>query len=156
MYKLIAKATVFSVFIALFLAPLVFAAEKYGPQKVVYHFNQNNLKVTASGLKNLQNHFNAVGKINLEAKAVFHGGGVFTLFKEPKNQADKKLVEIIQSRVMDLKARGTDFNICSNTLKGKKIDYKKDLYDVNAEDIVPSGVAEISKLQIQGYTYIKP
>ncbi len=156
MNKLISKATVFSVFVALFLAPLVFAGGQYEPQKVVYHFNQNNLKVTASGLKNLQNHYNAVGKMNLEAKAVFHGGGVFTLFKEPKNQADKKLVEIIQSRIMDLKARGADFNICSNTLRGKKIDYKKDLYDVKEGDIIPSGVAEISMLQIKGYTYIKP
>ena len=29
-------------------------------------------------------------------------------------------------------------------------------FDVFAEDIVPSGVAELSHLQMQGYTYIKP
>jgi intracellular sulfur oxidation DsrE/DsrF family protein len=31
-----------------------------------------------------------------------------------------------------------------------------DLYDVDKADIVPSGVAELAKLQAEGYTYIKP
>jgi intracellular sulfur oxidation DsrE/DsrF family protein len=39
---------------------------------------------------------------------------------------------------------------------GRKIDYKTDLFDVYEEDIVPSGVAELSRLQAMGYTYIKP
>ena len=39
----------------------------------------------------------------------------------------------------------------------RKISYEKDLFDVFKEDIVPSGVApELSHLQQQGYTYIKP
>ncbi|XDZ69645.1 hypothetical protein AB8879_06555 [Alphaproteobacteria bacterium LSUCC0744] len=41
-------------------------------------------------------------------------------------------------------------------MKGKKLSPEKDLYDVFEEDIVPSGVAELSHLQMQGYTYIKP
>lgn len=139
------------------VAQYAIAAEpSYSPQKVVYHFNQKNLKKTAGGLKNLQNHINAVGAMNLKAVAVFHGGGVFTLFNEAKDPKDKKLVEVIQSRVLSLKQQGVEFNICANTLKGKKIDYKKDLYDVSKDDIIPSGVAEISMLQAKGYTYIKP
>ena len=31
-----------------------------------------------------------------------------------------------------------------------------DLYDVDDEDVVPSGVAEVAKLQLEGYAYIKP
>lgn len=149
--------------ISIAMAGLLFTAAQYAvasepsysPQKVVYHFNQNNLKSTAGGLKNLQNHINAVGAMNLQAVAVFHGGGVFTLLNESKNPKDKKLVEVIQSRVMSLKQQGVEFNVCANTLRGKKIDYK-DLYDVNKDDIIPSGVAEISMLQAKGYTYIKP
>ncbi len=137
-------------------SPANAAEPSYQPQKVVYHFNQNDLKVTAGGLRNLQNHINAVGAMNLKAKAVFHGGGVFTLMNEPKNPADKELTQKIQSRVLSLKQQGVEFNVCANTLRGKKIDYKKDLYDVNEKDIIPSGVAEISKLQLAGYTYIKP
>ena len=30
------------------------------------------------------------------------------------------------------------------------------LYDVDQEDIVPSGVAEIAHLQAEGYSYVKP
>lgn len=134
----------------------VAAEPSYSPQKVVYHFNQKNLKATAGGLRNMQNHINAVGAMNLEAVAVFHGGGVFTLFNKENKPADKKLVEMIHSRVLSLKQQGVKFNVCANTLKGKKIDYQKDLYDVNQDDIIPSGVAEISMLQAKGYTYIKP
>jgi intracellular sulfur oxidation DsrE/DsrF family protein len=47
-------------------------------------------------------------------------------------------------------------HVCNNTLKGRKISYENDLFDVYEEDIVPSGVAELSHLQLQGYTYIKP
>ena len=43
-----------------------------------------------------------------------------------------------------------------DTLKGRKINYKNDLFDVSEKDIVPSGVAELAKLQQQGYVYIKP
>ena len=45
-----------------------------------------------------------------------------------------------------------DFNVCNNTLRGRKISYDKDMYDVYKEDIVPSGVAELSRLQQMGYT----
>jgi len=48
------------------------------------------------------------------------------------------------------------FNVCDNTLKGKKINYKTDLYDTAEQDIVPSGVAEIAHLQTQGFSYVKP
>jgi intracellular sulfur oxidation DsrE/DsrF family protein len=48
------------------------------------------------------------------------------------------------------------FQVCGNTLKGKQIDFEGDLYDVDEADIVPSGVAELSRLQGMGYSYIKP
>ena len=46
--------------------------------------------------------------------------------------------------------------MCNNTLVGRDISWEDDLYDVWEEDIVPSGVAELSRLQQMGYTYIKP
>ena len=51
---------------------------------------------------------------------------------------------------------GINFHVCANTLRGKKVSYEEDLYDVSKADIVPSGVAELAKLQAMGYTYIKP
>ena len=62
----------------------------------------------------------------------------------------------LQGAVTSLKSQNVDFNVCSNTLRGRKISYDKDLFDVFKEDIVPSGIAELSRLQQMGYTYIKP
>ena len=62
----------------------------------------------------------------------------------------------MQAKISGLKDQGVNFNVCANTLKGKKINLTNDLYDVEKADVVPSGVAELAKLQAQGYTYIKP
>ncbi|MCU7855753.1 MAG: DsrE family protein, partial [Candidatus Thiodiazotropha sp. (ex Lucinoma borealis)] len=47
-------------------------------------------------------------------------------------------------------------HVCANTLKGKKVILTEHLYDTSESDVVPSGVAELAKLQAEGYTYIKP
>ena len=62
----------------------------------------------------------------------------------------------MQVKVDGLKNQGVTFNVCANTLKGKNISLEDDLYNVNSSEIVPSGVAHLSYLQAQGYTYIKP
>jgi len=134
-------------------------AGSYGKQKVVYHVNYDNPKQQAGALRNIQNHINAVGKENLDFKVVMHGKGL-TLLLEPDAAADTKLkvgnaTEKQQNTVANLKSQGVEFSVCANTLRGKKIDLD-DLYDVTKADIVPSGVAELSKLQQEGYTYIKP
>jgi len=36
------------------------------------------------------------------------------------------------------------------------VDFRTHLYDVDEGDIVPSGVAELARLQAMGYAYIKP
>ena len=124
-------------------------AADYEKQKVVYHVNYNDEKTLKSALGNIQNHINAVGKDNIEINVVMHGDGV-DLLKIANNDMD------MQSKIINLKSQKIAFKVCSNTLKGRKINYKNDLYDVSESDIVPSGVAEIAKLQQQGYVYIKP
>lgn len=64
--------------------------------------------------------------------------------------------DVLQNSVSNLKAQNVAFQVCNNTLKERKINYGNDLFDVFDEDIVPSGMAELSHLQQQGYTYIKP
>ena len=78
-----------------------------------------------------------------------HGKGV-TLLK--RAASDQKF----EAKVANLKNQKIAFKVCANTLRGKKIDYKNDLYDVDKADIVPSGVAEIAALQAKGYAYVKP
>ena len=137
------------------------AAERYSKQKVVYHINYDNPKQQAGALRNIQNHINAVGAENMEIKVVMHGNGV-SLLLDPdalgrvKNFKQANADSDMTARVEGLKQQGVAFNICNNTLKGRNVNYESDLYDVTEADIVPSGVAELSHLQAQGYTYIKP
>lgn len=132
----------------------------YGKQKVVYHINYDNPKQQAGALRNIQNHINAVGAENLDLKIVMHGKGL-TLLLEPDAMKNTKLkfgnaTDEMQAKISGLKDQGVGFQVCANTLKGKKIDFENDLYDVSKADIVPSGVAELAHLQAMGYVYIKP
>ena len=135
-------------------------ASAYEPQKVVYHINYDDPKQQAGAMRNIQNHINAVGAEKLDLKVVLHGKGL-SLLLTPDAQPDTKLKfgnadETMQAKVSGLKDQGVDFHVCANTLRGKKISKEEDLYDVTDKDIVPSGVAELARLQSQGYTYIKP
>lgn len=127
------------------------AGERYSKQKVVYHINYpggKDDKKYKGAMRNIQNHINAVGAKNLDLKVVIHGNGIFLL--KTAKQPGK-----VQTAVANLKSQNVKFQVCANTLKGKKI--KMDaLYEVFDEDIVPSGVAELAHLQAKGYTYIKP
>ncbi len=135
-----------------FVAADASAGERYGEQKVVYHINYvggDADKKYVGALRNIQNHINAVGAENMDIKVVLHGNGLGLLKSAMTN--DK-----LQGAVASLKSQDVAFNVCANTLKGRKISYENDLFDVFEDDIVPSGVAELSHLQQQGYTYIKP
>ena len=148
---------------ALFAATLMTGnaiAGGYGKQKVVYHINYDSAKAQAGALRNIQNHINAVGKENLDLKVVLHGKGL-TLLLEPTAKGNTKFsvgnaTDTITAKIAGLKGQGVDFNVCANTLRGKKVSYEEDLYDVSKADIVPSGVAELAKLQAMGYAYIRP
>ena len=128
------------------------ASERYGKQKVVYHINYDGgpeSKKYKGAMRNIQNHINAVGAENMDIKVVLHGNGLGVLMSAKED-------DTLQTAVSSLKGQNVSFQVCNNTLKGRKISYSNDLYDVWEEDIVPSGVAELSHLQQQGYTYIKP
>ena len=129
-------------------------------QKVVYHINYDDPKQEAAALRNVQNHINAVGAENLELKVVLHGDGLaLLLYPDAKDDTKMKMAnanEEMQARIAGLKQQGIQFQVCANTLKGRNIDAKQDLYDVAEADIVPSGVAQLGILQSRGYAYIKP
>lgn len=138
----------------------VASSSSYGRQKVVYHINYDLPKKQARALRNIQNHINAVGAENLDLKVVLHGNGL-ALLLEPASLQKTKLKyanadEQMKANIAGLKDQGVVFRVCANTLKSKHVDAEQDLYDVNEEDIVPSGVAELARLQLDGYTYIKP
>ena len=155
-------------FLVLALMPLVtlfsgatFAEEGYGKQKVVYHINYDNPKKQTGAMRNIQNHINAVGAENLDLKVVLHGNGLALLI-EPDALTDlpkfkyANATEEMTAKISGLKDQGVDFHVCANTINGRKVSYEDDMFDVGEGDIVPSGVAEVAKLQAMGYSYIKP
>lgn len=146
--------------VAVLFAGNLAAGDRYGKQKVVYHINYDDPKSQTGALRNIQNHINAVGAENLDLKVVMHGKGL-TLLLTPDAAENTKLkqgnaTDEIQAKISGLKDQGIGFQVCENTVRGKKIDYENDLYDVSKADIVPSGVAELARLQAMGYVYIKP
>jgi uncharacterized protein len=135
------------------------ADDRYGKQKVVYHVNFDDAQTQAATLGNIQNHINAVGAENIEVKVVMHGDGI-SLVMEPDALKGTKMKAAnatpeLEAKISGLKTQGVKFEVCANTLKGRNVPMNA-LYDTGEEDIVPSGVAEISRLQQMGYTYIKP
>lgn len=144
-------------FVVAALAALVLATdylvadEHYGKQKVVYHINGDGgegARDYKAALNNIRNHMNAVGDDDIEVKVVLHGDGVYLLREARKDQA-------LAAQLDELETRRVGLNVCSITVDSRKIDRDADLYRAPFE-LVPSGVAELSRLQQQGYTYIKP
>lgn len=121
-----------------------FAAER--EEKVIYHISDS---INASaGLRNARNHLDQSPK----AKIVFvtHGPGIDFLI----DGASDKNGNPYDIMVQELAARKVEFRVCNNTLVARKIDKSKLLPETS---IVPSGVAEVARLQIhEGYAYLKP
>jgi len=138
----------------------LYANQRYGKQKVVYHINFNNLTKQSDTLRNIHNHIKAVGEDNIDVKVVMHGKGLSMLL-EPDSVENTDLnignaTDNMQDKIVELKYKGVTFEVCKNTLRGRNINYQDDLFDVSKEDIVPSGVAELVRLQSMGYAYIRP
>ena len=117
-----------------------------GPDKVVYHINDS---VNATALmRNVGNHL----EVDPTAKIVIvgHAQGVDFLMDDAKDKAGNPYNITVEK----LAAKGVTFDVCEITLKSRNL--KKDQFIPEAK-FIPSGVAEITKLQArEGYVYIKP
>lgn len=132
---------------AMFVGWFGLAGAASDEEKVLYHINDST--VARAALGNIRNHLNATeGKVKIVV--VTHGPGVDFLLD---GAADKN-GNPYNIAVEELMAQGVDFRVCNNTLKARSIDPKKVLQGAR---IVPSGVAEIGRLQAkEGFVYIKP
>ena len=115
-------------------------------EKVVYHVNDS--VVARMAMNNVNNHLSA--NPNARIVVVTHGKGIDFLLKGAED-ANGNPYEI---GVQALTDKGVDFRVCNNTLKSRKLDASA---VVSEATVVPSGVAEIGKLQaVEGYVYLKP
>ncbi len=114
-------------------------------EKVVYHIN--DASVARVAMNNVNNHLSA--SPNAKIVVVTHGKGIDFLLNDAKDDKGE-----FAPQVAALKEKGVDFRVCRNTLKSRKLDDSAVIMEAR---VVPSGVAEIGKLQSQeGYVYLKP
>ena len=98
-------------------------------------------------LRNLAAHIAATdGKGEIRVVSFSAGVKLFQMAK-----TDPALAASLDS----LRSKGVRFLICRNTLRGMNLRLE-DLYGVQAADVVPSGVAEIARLQGLGFVYVHP
>lgn len=116
------------------------------PDKVVYHVN-DSANATAA-LRNIGNHLD----VNPQAQIVVvtHALGVDFLMEGARDKGGNPYNVAVET----LAGRGVTFDVCEITLKSRKLDRKQFIPE---SVFVPSGVAEIAKLQARGgYAYVKP
>lgn len=130
-----------------FAANAVAASAAAGRQeKVVYHVNDATNAMMVLG--NIRNHLNASPKATIVV--VTHGAGIDFLIEDAKDKNGNPYDAVVQ----ELSNRNVKFRICNNTLEARKIDRKRILPEAT---IVPSGVAEVARLQFQeDFVYLKP
>lgn len=115
-------------------------------EKVVYHVNDSTHAMMA--LRNVQNHLGASSDVHIVV--VTHGKGIDFLLNAAQDSNGNPYEPLVQT----LKAKGVDFRVCNNTLKSRKLDASAAIPEAT---VVPSGVAEIGRLQAkEGYVYLKP
>ena len=132
-------------------AALAFAASGIAmaddPVKVVYHINEGVQKAPAV-LHNIANELDA--EPGTKVVVVAHGAGIDFLLKGAKDAKGNTF----DAELETLDMRGVQFRVCNNTLKSRHIDASQ---VVPLAKIVPSGVAEIARLESkEGYVYLKP
>ena len=118
-----------------------------GEDKVVYHLN-SGLQQASDGLRNIRNHLEVNPKAHIIVVA--HAQGVDYLMKGKKDANGNPYETIVEN----LKSQGVRFDVCEITLRNRKLTKDQFIDDV---DYVPSGVAEITRLQQrEGYAYLRP
>ena len=116
------------------------------PDKVVYHINDSSSATAA--MRNVGNHLD----VNPQALIVVvtHALGVDFLMDGARDKNGNPYNVAVET----LSERGVTFDVCEITLKSRKLDRNKFIPEAK---FVPSGVAEIAKLQARGgFAYIKP
>ncbi|MBS7351150.1 MAG: DsrE family protein [Comamonas sp.] len=115
--------------------------------KVVYHLSEG-IPQASRAISNIRNHLAADPDVKIVV--VTHGLGIDFLIDGATNQMEQPF----SGSVADLVGKGVEFMVCKNTLVARKLDEDSLLMEAK---IVPSGVAEVSRLQAkEGYVYLRP
>lgn len=113
--------------------------------RVVFHIaTADNL---TANLRTLKNHLDA--SPGLRAVVVAHNAGIELMLRGARDETGRPYEETVR----DFRERGVEFRVCTNTLTRRQIDTAAVIPEAV---LVPSGIAEISRLQgREGYAYVR-
>ncbi len=118
----------------------------WAQDKVVYHLNDTASQALGT-LRNLKNHLDT--DPTAQIIVVTHAQGVDALMLEAKDRNGNPYAIAVE----ELTRRGVKFEVCEITLQNRAL--KREQFIPEAS-FTPSGVVRITKLQTQGYGYLKP
>ncbi len=118
----------------------------WAQDKAVYHITDSQAQAL-SALRNLRNHLDV--DPTAQITVVTHGAGVDFLMEGAKDSAGAPYDVLVSA----LRGRGVKFEVCEITLKNRNL--KREQF-IQEADFTPSGVVRVTKLQMQGYAYLKP
>lgn len=131
----------------LLLTGLMVCSLSWADIKVVYHLSEG-VPQASRALNNIRNHLSADPTAKIVV--VTHGLGIDFLLDGATNQMEQPFA----GGVSDLASKGVEFRVCNNTLVSRKIPADKLMMETK---IVPSGVAEVARLQAkEAFVYLRP
>jgi intracellular sulfur oxidation DsrE/DsrF family protein len=133
----------------LLLSPLLLVLPAWAeePIKVVYHM-QEGVDQATRGLANIRNHLRADPMAKIVVVGLADGIGFMLKGSTQRNGRP------FDAQITALAAQGVEFRICNFTLEAHQVPLERVVPEAK---LVPSGVAEIARLQArEGYVYIKP
>ena len=113
---------------------------------VVYHID-HTANQALKGLRNIRNHLDTDPSARITV--VTHADGVDFLMEGAKDPNGSPFAGPVSALV----AHGVKFDICEITLRNRNLEKEQ---FVQEAEFTPSGVVRITKLQKQGYAYVKP
>ncbi len=122
------------------------AAASWAQDKVAYHINDTASQALGA-LRNAGNHLDT--DPTAQITIVTHAAGVDFLMQDAKDRNGNPYEIAVQGLVR----RGVKFEVCEITLKNRSL--KREQFIPEAS-FTPSGVVRLTKLQVQGFAYIKP
>ena len=131
----------FAVVCALLVSGLAWSQDK-----VVYHIGETDTQALA-GLRSVRNHLDTDPGAKIVVVAIGNGVDFLMEGAKDKNGSD------FAGPVSALLGRGVRFEVCEITLKLRDLPREKFILDA---EYTPSGVVRLTKLQLQGYAYIRP
>lgn len=130
---------------ALFLVLISFSTV-WAQNTVVYHISDAETQALA-GLRNVRNHLDTDPSAKIVVVTL--GNGIDFLMEGAKDRNGSQYAGPVSA----LTSRGVKFEVCELTLNTRNLN--KAQFILEAE-FVPSGVVQLTKLQHQGYAYIRP